>query len=71
MNVYQRHGNTEREMVESGEWVKVARQHYRYINGSEITYDRNAWGWRIDGGNQLFNTLWVAKCEVEKACHRN
>lgn len=61
-----RNGNTGREMVESGAWAKVGRKHYRHESGTEIKYDCNAWGWRINGGKQVWQALWAARHNAEK-----
>jgi hypothetical protein len=60
-----RHGNTGKEMVASGAWVKVGKKHYRHASGQEITYDNNRWAWRAMGN--LWSALWVAQHEVERA----
>ena len=59
--------NTGRDMVESGQWVKVASKHYRHVSGTEIQYDCNHWGWNIIGTKELWSSLWVARHIVEKA----
>lgn len=55
-----RHGNTGRELVNSGAWVKVGRKHYRHIDGAEVRYNCNHWGWQIVGQPELWKSLWVA-----------
>lgn len=66
MAMMHRHGNTATEMTESGEWSKVGRKHYRHVSGVEVRYDVNAWGWRVDGGSEVWDRLYVAKAEAEK-----
>lgn len=63
-----RHGNTGREMVEGGAWAKVGRKHYRFIDGTEVVYDCNAWLWKIVGGasdGERYAALWPARWRVE------
>lgn len=64
-----RQGNTGKEMVASGQWVKVARKHYRHVSGAEIVYDHNRWAWFACG--KLWSTLWVARYNVEKELQNN
>ena len=64
-----RAGNTATEMKNSGEWMAVGRKHYRHIDGAEIKYDHNAWGWRINDGKEVWTRLWVAKHNAEKGLY--
>jgi len=64
-----RRGHTGREMVQTGEWVKVGKKHYQHVSGVEVVYDHNRWVWCIKGGpknNTCWSALWVAKHEVER-----
>lgn len=61
-----RMGNTGREMVESGAWVKLGSKHYSHISGAEIRYNSNRWVWEIVGRNEAYSLLWVARYNVEK-----
>jgi len=61
-----RQGNTGREMVESGAWIKVAKKHYKHIDGAEIRYNCNRWVWEIVGTGDAYSLLWVARYNVEK-----
>jgi hypothetical protein len=49
-----RNTRTDLEIVNSGEFVKVARKHFRHVSGLEITFDCNRCGWRISD-----ETGWV------------
>jgi hypothetical protein len=49
-----------------GIWNKIARKTYRHISGATITYDGNAWAWRIEGVARTFSTLGYAMYEVER-----
>jgi hypothetical protein len=60
-----RMGNTGREMLESGAWMKVAAKHYLHVSGAEIIYDWNRWVWQIVGGD-AYEALWVARYNVER-----
>jgi len=60
-----RMGNTGREMVASGAWVKLASKHYEHISGAVIRYDCNRWVWQIVGGD-AYPLLWVARHAVER-----
>lgn len=61
-----RMGNTGREMVQSGTWVKVARKHYRHVSGAEIRYNSNRWLWEIVGTEHAHELLWAARHVVER-----
>jgi hypothetical protein len=61
-----RHGNTAREMVESGQWAKIGRKHYRHESGAEILYNNNRWLWEVVGASDGWSALWVARHWVEK-----
>jgi hypothetical protein len=64
-----RAGNTGREMIESGAWIKVARKHYRHMEGVEIVYNCNRWAWEIIGGKntgEAYGLLWVARQRAEQ-----
>lgn len=62
-----RMGNTGREMVESGAWVKVGRKHYEHISGAQIRYNCNRWVWEVVGQpDAAWTLLWVARHFVEK-----
>jgi hypothetical protein len=58
-------GNTGREMVQGGAWVKVNRKHYRHISGIEIAYDGNRWLWKVSDGT-AYTLLWAARHWAEK-----
>ena len=48
----------------SGTWAKIARKHYRHIDGKEVRYDCNAWAWEVIGGandGYMYKTLNVAQ----------
>lgn len=64
-----RMGQTGREMVNSGVWAKVGKQHYRHASGVEIVYDCNHWVWKIrtpDGCDAgAYTLLWVARLTAE------
>jgi hypothetical protein len=60
-----RHGNTGREMLAGGAWVKVGRRHYRHVSGAEVKYDCNLWGWAT--GGRLYASLWAARDAAERA----
>lgn len=60
-----RHGNTGREMVDSGQWAKVGKKHYRHVSGNEAKWDCNVWGWRINDGKSVYDALWVVRGNVE------
>ncbi len=61
-----RMGNTGREMVDSGAWIKVARKHYRHIDGIEVRYNGNRYAWEILGKDEAYGLLWVARGRAEK-----
>lgn len=61
-----RMGNTGVEMVNSGAWVKVAKKHYRHIDGAEVRYDCNRWGWEVIGTGEFYELLWAARYRAEK-----
>jgi len=60
-----RMGHTGREMVQSGEWCKVASKHYRHASGVEIRYNCNRWLWEVSTG-EAYTTLWVARYTAER-----
>lgn len=62
-----RMGNTGREMVQTGAWVKVGRKHYAHISGVEVVYRCNDWAWEVIGTGLMYQALWVAKQAAEKA----
>lgn len=62
-----RHGHTGRELVESGAWIKVGKKHYRHVDGAEIRYDCNRWGWTVVGRPERWTALWVAAHYALKA----
>ena len=58
--------NNKNPMTGDGMWNKAGRKHYRHESGAEITYDGNAWCWRIVGQARGYATLGIAKYEVER-----
>ena len=64
-----RMGNTAREIVAAGDFVKVGRKHYRHVGGAEIVYDCNAWQWKITGRKGGWDVLWPAVHEVRRAAN--
>lgn len=55
-----RRGNTGRDIVESGEFVKSGKKEYTHgETGGVIRYDHNAWVWRGPDG-QGFTALHAA-----------
>lgn len=62
-----RNGNTGREMVQCGEWVKVASKHYRHISGVEIRYNCNRWVWEIIGRDEAYTVDETLSAEVTAA----
>jgi len=52
---------TDKQMVSSGEWVKVGRKAYRHVSGVEITHDGMCW---VTNGKR-YTTLWAARLEAE------
>ena len=65
-----RMGNTGQEMVTSGAWVKLGRQHYRHVSGIEIAYDCNQWTWKVSDGSS-YSLLWVARHWAERLALEN
>jgi hypothetical protein len=63
-----RHGNTSREMLAGGTWVKVGRRHYRHVSGAEVKYDCGLRGWAT--GGWLYASLWAARDAAERAAAR-
>jgi hypothetical protein len=61
-----RQANTGRDMVESGQWAKLASKHYRRYDGLEIKYDCNAYVWRIVGTSHAWSLLWVTRDYAER-----
>jgi hypothetical protein len=57
-------------MVNSGAWVKVAKQHYRHESGVEIKYRCNDWLWEVVGASEhdgyRWDTLKAARYFVER-----
>lgn len=60
-----RHGNTGREMVESGQWAKVGKSHYRHASGVEVSKVNG--GWMVSNQPKyIWSALWVARHEAER-----
>lgn len=60
---------TDTEMIESGQWVRVARRRYRHVTGVEVVYGNNEWLWFIRGGphdGEGYGTLGVARHAAER-----
>lgn len=50
--------------ITSGEWNRIARKHYRHIDGAEVVYRWNLYHWEIIGGpndGERYETLNVAQ----------
>lgn len=50
--------------ITEGEWVRIARKHYRHESGVEIRYDWNRCLWQIIGGRYdslYYERLWAAQ----------
>jgi hypothetical protein len=60
-----RHPNTAKQIESDGQWVKVGRRHYRHCSGNEVRYDCNAWGYKINGRQEVWPLLYIAKYYVE------
>lgn len=61
---------TDSEMLASGQWVRVARRHYRHVAGVEIVYDNNRWLWYVRGGasdGEGYATLEAARYYAERS----
>ena len=61
---------TDIDMINSGQWAKVAKKHYRHASGVEIKYDCNAWVWEAIGGKEdghCWTQLNHARWSVERA----
>lgn len=52
---------TAREMLASGQWIKIGKGAYRHVSGVEIRRE-NSW-WVI--GDKRFAALWIARMAVE------
>ena len=57
--------NTAATMKQDRAWAKVGNKHYIHVSGNEVSYDCNAWLWRVNSKNG-YTTLWVAKYEAER-----
>lgn len=62
-----RNTRTDLELINSGQWAKVGRKHFRRFDGAEVRYDCNAWGWRVNGGRFVWKTLEVAVQQLDSA----
>ncbi len=60
-----RMGNTAREIVAAGDFVKVGKKHYRHVSGVEIKYNWTRWAWELPDG-RAWTLLWVAVHEVRR-----
>lgn len=64
--MYRRMDGTEKEMLASGQWVRIGKSHYRHMSGAEIK-KRNEGGWIVSTEpNLIWSRLWVARHEVER-----
>jgi hypothetical protein len=41
---------TRQQPITEGTWNRIARKHYRHINGAEVIYRPNSWNWEVIGG---------------------
>lgn len=63
-----RNERTDIAMVNSGQWAKAGRKHYRHASGIEVVYRPNVWAWEIVGGagdGLRFGPLHAARSYVE------
>jgi hypothetical protein len=58
--------NNANPMKNDGMWNKAGNKTYRHESGAVVSYDHNAWCWRIEGVARSFSTLGHAKYEVER-----
>ena len=60
---------TEKEMLASGQWVRVGKSHYRHVSGAEIK-KRHEGGWVVSTElKTIWSRLWVARHQVEKTAN--
>lgn len=60
--------DTQKQMLASGSWIKVARKHYRHVSGVEVKYDCNQRGWEVSTKpGYYYSVLWAARYEAERA----
>ncbi len=68
---FRRMDGTEKEMLASGQWVRVGKSHYRHVDGGEVQ-KRSHGGWTASTDPGLvWSRLWVARHRVEKSTERN
>jgi hypothetical protein len=71
-NKYMRTTNTrtDLDMAIGGSWAKAGKvggkQSWRHENGTVVSFDCMAWGWRINDERGAFKTLWAARWHVER-----
>ena len=53
-----RNTRTDLAMLESGEWSKVGRKHFRRFDGATVQYDCNRWHWVATGPNGENHGRW-------------
>jgi hypothetical protein len=41
---------TRQTPITSGTWNRIAKKHYRHIDGTEVIYRHNSWVWEVIGG---------------------
>lgn len=51
--------------ITQGTWNRIARKHYRHIDGAEVRYDHNRFLW-ITHTNEAYSTLTVAQQVAER-----
>jgi hypothetical protein len=58
---------TDKDMEASGQWAKFGKAAWKHATGVMVSYDCNAWGWRVDTlPGKVFSRLWVARFEAER-----
>jgi hypothetical protein len=56
---------TTKETIKAdGMWAKVGRKNYLHESGNMVSYDCNAWLWRVNQ-DEGYKTLWAAKHAAE------